>query len=72
MSKVVIKEETVYCYNTDVIRATKDTGTFGGPNQWHLEMKDRNGEWDTVQWMHVDSVERLLARPEPLTRYQED
>lgn len=72
MNSVSIKPETVYCYNTDFVRGVKDTSTFGGPNKWNLEIKDRDGRWTSVQWMEVTTMERILAHPESLTRYPEE
>ena len=71
MSKVTIKPETVYCHNTDYVRGVKDLGTFGGNNKWNLEIKDEDGCWMDVQWMDVYRMEKILARPESLTKYPE-
>lgn len=69
MAKIKIKPETVYSIDANNIRATKDTGTFGGRNKWHLEVRCADGEWDDIQWMDVGSVERILGVK--LTRYEE-
>ena len=51
------------------LRAVKDTGDFGGPNQWHLEVKDATGWFRNVQWMHVSKIQPFFKTPLP--EYQE-
>ena len=51
------------------LRAVKDTGDFGGPNQWHLEVKDATGWFRNVQWMHVSKIQAFFKTPLP--EYQE-
>lgn len=51
------------------VRAIKDTGTFGGGNMWHLEVKDANGEFENVAWLEVGNVQPFFKQKLP--RYKE-
>jgi hypothetical protein len=51
------------------LKAEKDTGDFGGPNQWRLHVKTNQGRWESVQWMNVHSIQRFFNRQLPV--YQE-
>jgi hypothetical protein len=39
------------------VRAVKDTGDFGGPNMWHLGVKDPTGWFREVQWMDISNIQ---------------
>ncbi len=54
---------TVICWNTDFVRATKDTD-----NMWILEISNWAGDWTVVNRLHVDAIEKILDRPNPLPR----
>ena len=41
------------------LMATKDLGDFGGPNQWHLWVKTKDGHWDDIQWMNVNKIQQF-------------
>lgn len=51
------------------LRAVKDTRDFGGPNKWHLEVKDIDGWFRNVQWMDVSNIQPFFKTPLP--RYEE-
>ena len=39
------------------LRAVKDTGDFGGPDMWHLFVKDTTGWFRHVQWMDISNAQ---------------
>ena len=49
--------------------AVKDTSDFGGPNKWHLRIKDVNGNAKYVQWMDISNIQPFFKTPLP--RYEE-
>jgi len=51
------------------IKAVKDTGDFGGPNKWHLHVKNTSGWWESVQWMSLYSIQKFFKTKLP--EYQE-
>ena len=51
------------------LRAVKDTSDFGGPNKWHLAVKDAEDRFRNVQWMHVSNIQPFFKTPLP--KYQE-
>lgn len=52
------------------LKVTKDTRTFGGPNMWHLHVRDADGSWRQVQWMNASDAERIMGFKLP--RYTSD
>ncbi len=50
------------------LRADKDTGDFGGPNMWSLQVKDKNGRWESVQWMNVYRIQQFFNTKLPVYR----
>ena len=48
------------------LKAEKDTGDFGGPNQWRLYVKTNQGQWESVQWMNVYSTQRFFNTKLPV------
>ena len=49
---------------------SKDCGTFGGANMWHLNIRRADGTWETgVQWLGVYNAERIVGKE--LTKYDE-
>lgn len=51
------------------LKAVKDTSTWAGPNQWHLYVKETSGYWsDSVQWMHIYSIQKLFTKSLPVYR----
>jgi uncharacterized protein YrrD len=56
-----------YCEIVDSnIKAVKDTELFGGPNMWHLHIKNRNGWFERVQWMDVGNIQRFFTAKLPV------
>lgn len=58
------------------LKADKDTGDFGGPNMWQLCVKDKNGMWQSIQWMGVSRIQQFFNTKLPVykeissTKYQ--
>lgn len=48
------------------LKAEKDTGDFGGPNQWRLYVKTNQGRWESVQWMNIYSIQRFFNTKLPV------
>ena len=48
------------------LMATKDLGDFGGPNQWHLWVKTKDGHWDDIQWMNVNKIQQFFTTKLPV------
>jgi hypothetical protein len=48
------------------LRAEKSTSDFGGPNKWHLHIKNVNGYWVSVQWMSVGNIQPLFKEKLPV------
>jgi hypothetical protein len=48
------------------IKAVKDVELFGGPNMWHLNIKNRNGWFERVQWMGVHSIQKFFTTELPV------
>jgi len=51
------------------LKAVKDTGDFGGPNKWQLQVKDATGWFRDVQWMDISNIQPFFKTPLP--RYEE-
>lgn len=47
------------------IKAEKDTNLFGGPNMWHLHIKNNNGWFERVQWMGLYNIQRFFTTKLP-------
>ena len=45
--------------------AVKDRGDFGGPNKWHLRIKDVDGISRSVQWMDISNIQPFFKTPLP-------
>lgn len=52
------------------LAAIKDMSGFGGPNNWHLNVKTTNGNWESVQWMGVGNIQVFFKTK--LTVYNEE
>jgi len=50
------------------LKAEKDTNDFGGPNMWRLHIKNRDGRWESVQWMDVYRMQKLFRSELPVYR----
>jgi len=52
------------------LAAVKDISGFGGPNNWNLNVKTINGNWESVQWMGVRNIQVFFKTK--LTVYNEE
>jgi len=51
------------------LKAVKDTSDFGGPNKWHLHVKETGGFWsNSIQWMNVYTIQKLFTKSLPVYR----
>jgi len=51
------------------LKAVKDTSDFGGPNMWHLHVKETGGFWsNSIQWMNVYTIQKLFTKSLPVYR----
>jgi hypothetical protein len=56
-----------YCEIVDGnLKAEKDTGDFGGPNMWHLCVKNKDGRWESIQWMGVYRIQKFFSDKLPV------
>ena len=48
------------------LMATKDLSDFGGPNQWNLWVKTKDGYWEDIQWMGVNKIQQFFTTKLPV------
>ena len=51
------------------LKAEKDTSDFGGPNMWRLYVMNKQGRWESIQWMSVYGIQEFFRAKLPV--YQE-
>ena len=61
--KVMIQEATITEGNLQAVKSTSD---FGGPNMWSLCVKNKNGFYDSVQWMSVYRIQEFFKTKLPV------